>query len=155
MRYVVVDASVAVKWLLPSRPEEADVQKALMLLQAIDGENMLMMQPPHFLAEVMGVVTRLAPDYALQLFNVVKQVDMRLADSAEVYRTAINLSRDLNHHLFDTLYHAAALETPKALLITADAVYYRKANGIGGITAVSYQVDYSNNGRSVGRNKPV
>jgi hypothetical protein len=30
---------------------------------------------------------------------------------------------DLNQHLFDTLYHAVALETPDATLITADERY--------------------------------
>jgi hypothetical protein len=37
----------------------------------------------------------------------------------------------LKHHLFDTLYHAVALQTSGATFITADAAYYRKAQGLG------------------------
>ena len=38
----------------------------------------------------------------------------------------------LNHHLFDTLYHAVALEE-KATLVTADRKYYDKARRMGSI----------------------
>jgi len=36
------------------------------------------------------------------------------------------------HHLFDTLYHAVALEEG-ATLVTADAAYFAKAKDLGGI----------------------
>jgi hypothetical protein len=39
----------------------------------------------------------------------------------------------LNHHLFDTLYHAVGLQAPNATLITADERYYRKAEPLGHI----------------------
>jgi predicted nucleic acid-binding protein len=39
----------------------------------------------------------------------------------------------LRQHLFDTLYHAVALETADAVLITADERYFRAARSIGGI----------------------
>jgi predicted nucleic acid-binding protein len=35
--------------------------------------------------------------------------------------------------LFDTLYHAVALQTPGCTLVTADKVYYRKAKVLGQI----------------------
>ncbi len=38
----------------------------------------------------------------------------------------------LNHHLFDTLYHAVALEVG-ATLVTADEVYFNKARHLGGM----------------------
>lgn len=133
MRFVVVDASVAVKWLLPQQPEEADVDKALQLLQAVSRQDVRMLRPPHFLAELMGVVVRLAPDHAEQLFAAVQYMEMSVADNAAVYQTAMRLSRELKHHLFDTLYHAVALENKDTVLITADAVYYRKAAVMGNI----------------------
>ena len=142
MRWVVVDASVAVKWLLPTQPEEADVDQALQLLQAIRNQERLLLQPPHFLAELIGVIVRLAPDYAEPLFAAVKQMDIACADSEVVYLTALRMSNALNHHLFDTLYHAAALSAPDAVLITADAGYYRKAHGMGKILLLQdYQSD--------------
>jgi hypothetical protein len=41
-----------------------------------------------------------------------------------------------NHHLFDTLYHAVALEHEDALLVTADDRYYRKAEHYGTIAVL-------------------
>jgi predicted nucleic acid-binding protein len=42
------------------------------------------------------------------------------------------LAIDLGHHLFDTLYHAVALES-EACLVTADDRYHRKAEALPGI----------------------
>lgn len=86
MTFIVVDASVAVKWLLPQQPEEADVDKALLLLQAISRQDVRMRQPPHFLAELMGVIVRLAPDYAERLFSAIQHLEMSVADNEAVYQ---------------------------------------------------------------------
>jgi predicted nucleic acid-binding protein len=56
--------------------------------------------------------------------------------SRAVYRRAADLSIALNHHLFDTLYHAVALEEG-ATLVTADASYFNKAKGLGGIVQLA------------------
>lgn len=127
MKRIVVDASVAIKWLIPHRPEESDVEKALALFEQIDRQDVFMVQPPHFVAEVMAVMARLEPDHADPVFTAFSQLEMIVADHAEIYRTAIRLSIELNHHLFDTLYHAVALNTPGAMLVTADRRYYDKA----------------------------
>ena len=42
----------------------------------------------------------------------------------------------LQHHMFDTLYHAVALEVG-ATLVTADKVYFGKAVGQGNIAMLS------------------
>lgn len=133
MRRVVIDASVAIKWLVPFRPDEADVDMALALFEQIARLDVIMIQPPHFIAEVMGVVTRLEPDYADAIFAAVSNLEMTLSEHPEIYRTAIRLSIELNHHLFDTLYHAVALNSSDTTLITADDAYYRKAQGRGQI----------------------
>jgi predicted nucleic acid-binding protein len=52
-------------------------------------------------------------------------------DSAVLMR-ACALAVDLEHHLFDTLYHAVALESD-ARLITADDRYHRKAKALPAI----------------------
>ena len=54
------------------------------------------------------------------------------AGSLGVYRRAVQLSRQLDHHLFDALYHAVAFEEDTTL-ITADARYYNKASVLGNI----------------------
>jgi len=131
MSMVVVDASVAIKWLIPQRPEEADVENALQLFDLIDSQAATLLQPPHFLAEVMAVATRLEPDYAERILFAVSNMEMSIIAGTDVYRSAIRLSMQLKHHLFDTLYHAVALQTSGATFITADAAYYRKAQGLG------------------------
>jgi len=57
-------------------------------------------------------------------------------DSPTVIRRATSLAIETNQHLFDTLYHAVALEHEDALLVTADERYYRKAEGYGTIRAL-------------------
>jgi len=49
------------------------------------------------------------------------------------YARAIALAARLNHHLFDTLYHALALETPNAIFVTADRGYFDKSRHLGPI----------------------
>ena len=58
-------------------------------------------------------------------------------DSVELYQRASRLAKSLDQHLFDTLYHAVALETPGAMLVTADERYYRKAASAGAIALLS------------------
>jgi predicted nucleic acid-binding protein len=49
-----------------------------------------------------------------------------------IYRRAVELAIGLSHHLFDTLYHATALEN-EAVMITADRRYHDKAAHLGRI----------------------
>jgi predicted nucleic acid-binding protein len=54
----------------------------------------------------------------------------------KVYALASDLAIALNHHLFDTFYHAVALHQDIPL-ITADDKYYRKALGKGRLIHLS------------------
>ena len=51
-------------------------------------------------------------------------------------RRACTLAIDTGQHLFDTLYHAVALESEETMLITADQRYYQKARDRGRILAL-------------------
>jgi len=66
------------------------------------------------------------------MFVAVNDLEMALSENPETYQTAIRLSVELNHHLFDTLYHAVVLHASDITLITADETY-RKAEGYGQI----------------------
>ncbi len=131
MMRIVADASVAIKWLLPERHDERDWDKALGVLQGIKAEQVELCQPPHWLAEVAAVVTRLSPATALDDISDLYAMDIPVVQSAQVYATACSLSRDLDQHLFDTLYHAVALSLDGAVLVTADERYYSKASHRG------------------------
>ncbi len=91
------------------------------------------MQPPHFIAEVAAVLAREKPEEAESDLLDLLSVESRFFTEPKVYTTAIDLAARYRHHLFDTLYHAVALNTPGATLITADEAYYRKAHGLGRI----------------------
>jgi predicted nucleic acid-binding protein len=137
---IVADASVAIKWLLPTTHEERDWENALGLLQGVRSEQIRLSQPPHWLAEVAAVVTRLSPATALDDISDLHAMDIPIVQSAHVYATACKLSRELDHHLFDTLYHAVALSLDDAVLVTADERYYKKASRRGRLVLLR---DYS------------
>jgi len=134
---VVVDASVALKWFFRLRDDEADVDRALLMLSDIDAGHIRMMQPPHFLAEMGAVLAREKPAEAQADLADLLAIDSDLLDDRNVYATAVDLARQLRHHLFDTLYHATALHIPRATLVTADRRYYDKARDIGQIALLA------------------
>ncbi|WP_020563378.1 type II toxin-antitoxin system VapC family toxin [Methylosarcina fibrata] len=134
---VVVDASVALKWFFQSREDEADCGLALAILSGIDEGRIRMRQPPHFIAEMTAVLAREKPKEAQDdLFDLLA-IESRFAEEPEIYATAMDLAIRCRHHLFDTLYHAVALNTPGAALVTADRRYYDKAASFGRITLLS------------------
>ena len=124
---LVVDASVAVKWFVPFSPAEANADIAVTILQRVGAGAVYLVQPPHFIAEVAAVLARLKPEKAASDLVELLHIPQRLMESAEVYGTALELAKEFNHHLFDTLYHAVALHTPGSTLVTADKVYFAKA----------------------------
>ncbi|MDA8138985.1 MAG: type II toxin-antitoxin system VapC family toxin [Desulfobacteraceae bacterium] len=133
MNHLVVDASVVVKWVLPERGEEADVDKALGILEGIKASNIVIHQPLHWLAETAAVIERLSPDTAAADIQDLYDLNFEIVDGRELYLKACEISTKLNHHLFDTLYHAAALLLGDAVLVTADRKYFKKAQAYGNI----------------------
>jgi predicted nucleic acid-binding protein len=129
----VVDASVAVKWALPVQDGEAYQEQALALLKDIQQGKGQVLQPPHWLAEVGAVLTRLAPKQSIYMLQTFLAMELPITTEWDVYEQACRLAVDLKHHLFDTLYHAVALHTPDTLFITADTQYFRKAAKLGHI----------------------
>lgn len=131
----VVDASVAVKWFAEGdwALREDHIEAALELLRASTRGSLDFYQPPHFLAEVAAVVSRLKPDRAQHYIDNLAALDITWAAPTVAYPRAIDLACQLNHHLFDTLYHAVALSMPGALLVTADRRYFDKAQHLGQI----------------------
>jgi predicted nucleic acid-binding protein len=131
MMRVVADASVVVKWLLPVRDDERDLEQALGLLRAVRSDTLTLYEPPHWLAEAAAVVTRLSPSTADEDISDLCAMAVKVVDSEQIYLSASRLSRELDHHLFDTLYHAVALSVDGAILVTADERYFAKATGRG------------------------
>jgi predicted nucleic acid-binding protein len=133
VKKLVLDASVAVKWFLRSSANEDHVDVALNLLEQSVLGLIQFVEPPHFVAEVSAVLARLHPGGALQNLNNLLALGVQVNDRPDVYECALQLAIRHRHHLFDTLYHAVALQTPGAILVTADHVYFNKARTEGNI----------------------
>jgi predicted nucleic acid-binding protein len=130
---VVLDASVTVKWLLKDaeREPDSDVAEAIMH-SVILGEHGAL-QPMHWLAELAGVLARIAPTTAIDDLLKIQAMNLPITDGPEILRRACQMAIETGQHVFDTLYHAIALETPDTVLITADETYMRKAKQYGRI----------------------
>lgn len=134
---VVVDASVVAKWVLPPPAgEEPDAERAVEVLRGIQGGDLEPLQPPHWLAEVAAVVARLVPEQADDVLDLLDALEFPVADGIPLYKRASSLAHRLDHHLFDTLYHAVALDGD-ATLITADERYWRKARELGAMARLA------------------
>ena len=134
---VVADASVVVKWFLADRPEEDDVEAALQLLYAVHDARVSLRQPPHWLVETAAVLTRLSPETAIEDIADLHAMDVEEVTTLSAYERGAQLAHSLGQHLFDTLYHAVALETVGATLLTADERYFRVAASVGSIALLS------------------
>jgi predicted nucleic acid-binding protein len=129
---LVVDASVAVKWFIRDPNEENDVASAADILVGIGKNSIELIQPPHWIAEVTAVLARLQPDLSDDAIDLLDAMELPTRAESSVYKLASHLATKLNHHLFDTLYHALALQD-NATLITADHRYFRKSVNHGSI----------------------
>ena len=115
---------------------EPDTPAALSLMEAVAGGDLEVLQPPHWLAEVAAVMARLSPTSLSTDIPDLFALDFDVADSLAVYQRASRLAVELNQHLFDTLYHAVALDAAGCTLITADLRYLKKASAHGRIAGL-------------------
>lgn len=133
MKRCVTDASVSIMWFIGDAEDEQDIDTACGLLEQGNAGQCRFIQPSHWIGEVAAVLARRQPAFAtrniedLLLFNFFSVIS-----SPAVYRRAIALAQRLDHHLFDTLYHAVALEEDIPF-ITADRQYFKKAKKLGHI----------------------
>ncbi len=139
----VVDASVAIKWFAQGdwATREDHIDPAISLLLACRDGAVTLYQPPHFLAEVAAVLARIAPLAATQCMEDLASMSVAWAGPSAALGRAIVLATQLNHHVFDTLYHSLALEEQGATFVTADRRYFVKARHLGQIAWLPDIVD--------------
>ncbi len=130
---VVVDASGVIKWLLQGPDREVGTEKATQLMDALTRGRLTSLQPTHWLAEVGAVLARESPRTAADDVTMLDALELPAADDPLVLRRGVELAIKLKQHLFDTYYHAVALETPDTTLITADERYLRVGRAKGRI----------------------
>ena len=134
---VVLDASIIIKWLLADPEKEEHTDKAQKIMLNVIENKLQVVQPVHWLAEVGAVLSRLSPQTIIDDMHELFSLELPIANSNMIYHRACDLAISLNHHLFDTLYHAVALEIPNAYLITADQKYLHKAKPLGNIISLA------------------
>jgi predicted nucleic acid-binding protein len=123
---MVVDASVAVKWLLPQSGQEA----ALELQDRYQNEQLDLLAPYLLVSEVGNVLWKraergdLEPAAARRCFEQLLQDCPILLDSPVVSLAALELARAHHRSYYDCLYLAWALHHP-CDLVTADEKFFR------------------------------
>jgi predicted nucleic acid-binding protein len=133
---LVIDASVALIWFLRELPHEPDHDRAEAVAAALDRADAQLFAPIHWTAEVISVLARVRPTLVNSALIVLDDAHPKVVHGLPILQRAAELSVTLNHHLFDTLYHAVALEEG-ATLITADEAYLAKAQGLGAIVPLA------------------
>ena len=135
MTRLVIDASVSVKWFVRSENED-NVPKAVEILNGIGDNRISIIQPPHWMAETIAVLARLQPEKVNHAIDLLDAMEITEKAAASEFKLASRLAVDLDHHLFDTLYHALAIRE-QVTLITADQRYFDKASKIGSINMLT------------------
>lgn len=133
---LVLDASVLVKWLIPNPEREPNLERALAIMNGVQAGTIQLLQPVHWLAEVAAVLARTSPESVVEDVELLRAMELPIADSTEVYQEACRLAIALNHHVFDTLYYAVALVHTETTLVSADIRYINKAKYTGGLMAL-------------------
>jgi predicted nucleic acid-binding protein len=129
----VLDASVIIKWLLQDPEREAGTDKATQLIERVIKGEQPVLQPTHWLVEVGAVLARESPATAADDAVMLSALDLPVTDEPQVLRRGVELGMELKQHLFDTFYHAVALENEDSVLVTADRRYFRVAQVKGRI----------------------
>jgi predicted nucleic acid-binding protein len=125
---ILIDASVAAKWLLPERDSDA-------ALQLMGGPDLLF-APSLIRIEVLGAITRRARqglatedesrDRCRKWLHYLEIGAVTLTPEVEVLGDAIELALAIQHPLIDCVYVAAAKQLG-AKLVTADRPLFERA----------------------------
>ena len=124
MTPTVVDASVAVKWCLPS-PDEDLVLQAEELLESYRTGRELFLVPDLFWLEVANALwqavwkQKIDSEIAARSFRLVRDLNIPTISSVDLVPRALRLAVQHRRTVYDSIYVALALHA-KANLITAD-----------------------------------
>jgi predicted nucleic acid-binding protein len=133
----IIDASVILKWLLQDPSAEPNTDIAVAVLDSVIDGKVEILQPTHWLAEVAAVLARLSPSTAADDVQRLAALEFPVSDDPAVMRRATQMAVESGQHVFDTLYHAVAIEQEDASLVTADDRYFAKAERYGRIVRLS------------------
>lgn len=124
---LVIDASVIIKWFVNNPLIEENTEQALEILQLIKVGRISVVQPIHWKIEVIAVLCRLHSQTINEYIALLDILQFDVKDNSMVNQQAAKLAEQHQHHLFDTLYHAVAIEE-SVMLVTADKKYFNKVS---------------------------
>src|SRR5262245_27344937 len=127
---VVPDASVLLKWVLPST-DETDADQALLLRTAILEERVRALVPSLWFYEVANTVSRRFSAHAAGWLSALRKFSLeeaRLSD--EWLAEALQLVDRFDCTFYDAAYHAVALVND-GIFVTADSQYVKLAANAG------------------------
>jgi predicted nucleic acid-binding protein len=132
---VVPDASVILKWVLPSA-DEPDAAQAQLLRTAIAEERIHVLVPSLWIYEVGNTVSRKFPMQATAWLAALAKFGLQDAPRSEKWLlNALGLVGRFGCTFYGAAYHAVALSN-NGVFVTADSRYVRLAAAAGAVVAL-------------------
>jgi predicted nucleic acid-binding protein len=132
---VVPDASVLLKWVLPSN-DQPDADKALLLRTAIVNEQVRALVPALWFYEVGNTAARRFPAHAAGWLSALMKFGFEEAPPSQRWlERALDLTRRHAVSFYDSAYHALAL-MHDGMFVTADTRYVKRTAPSGNVIAL-------------------
>jgi predicted nucleic acid-binding protein len=132
---LVPDASVVLKWVLPS-DDEPDADKALLLRAAVLEETVKAVLPGLWLYEVGNTIARRFPEHAAAWLSALMKFGLEESlPSPRWLAKTLELTGRYQVSFYDATYHALAL-IHHGQFVTADARYVDRTSESGGVVAL-------------------
>ena len=127
---VVPDASVILKWVLPSE-DEPNLGQALKLRDAIADGRVRAVVPSLWFYEVGNTLARRRPEHVEHSLGVLSRFDLESATrSPQWLEWALELTQRYGVSFYDASYHAHAI-VGHGVFVTADERYIARAGQAG------------------------
>lgn len=127
----MLDSGVCLRWFLAIDTSDTDAD-AFDLLEQIRAQRIQLVEPTVWATEIAAVLAHALPPEAPGAVEEILSLRVEYDSAPATLRRAIALSMRYRRHLFDTIYHATALQQGIPL-ITVDESYYQRALPLGNI----------------------
>jgi predicted nucleic acid-binding protein len=133
---IVPDASVILKWVLPSNDED-DQEKALRLRDLSIEGKLILKVPSLWFYEVGNTLSRNFPKQASNLLEALTSFGLDEPKWSDPWQQrCLDLVQRYNVTFYDAAYHSLAI-VEKGIYITADKQYITKTQAAGSIRHLS------------------
>lgn len=129
MELIIPDASVILKWVL--RNDEADREKALLILSGwLEGKHEIVL-PSLWFFEVGNIISKREPNLAMDIMNRLVGCEFtEIKPTESLLNLILELVIEENVTFYDAAYHAIAIQE-KGRFITADKDYFERVKDRG------------------------